>query len=43
MSILDEMNSGGAHNKMQFVEFLEFIGRLSDVVIQGSFPLHLKI
>jgi hypothetical protein len=43
MSILDESTSNGAHEKMVFVEFLEFLGRFSDGAIQDEVPLWGKI
>eukprot|EP00358_Blepharisma_japonicum_P002317 CAMPEP_0202950964 /NCGR_PEP_ID=MMETSP1395-20130829/27473_1 /ASSEMBLY_ACC=CAM_ASM_000871 /TAXON_ID=5961 /ORGANISM="Blepharisma japonicum, Strain Stock R1072" /LENGTH=112 /DNA_ID=CAMNT_0049656865 /DNA_START=143 /DNA_END=478 /DNA_ORIENTATION=- len=39
MSILNEMDSDGAHYKMQFVEFLDFLGRLSDLVCNEDIPI----
>ena len=43
MSILDESTANGAHEKMVFVEFLEFVGRFSESVIVEELPLHVKI
>lgn len=43
MSILNEMDSDGAHFKLQFVEFLDFVGRLSDVVYNDDVPLSSKL
>lgn len=43
MSILDESAANGAHEKMVFVEFLEFIGRFSESVVAEGLPLHAKI
>ncbi|CAG9314269.1 unnamed protein product [Blepharisma stoltei] len=43
MSILNEMDSDGAHYKMQFVEFLDFLGRLSDLVCNEDIPIYSKL
>jgi hypothetical protein len=43
MSVLDESTANGAHEKMVFVEFLEFIGRFSESNITEEISLHTKI
>lgn len=43
MSVLDESNSNGAHEKMVFVEFLEFLGRFSESAVREEVPLWGKI
>jgi len=43
MSVLDESNSNGAHEKMVFVEFLEFLGRFSETAVREDVPLWVKI
>ena len=43
MTILDEMADFGNYQDMVFVEFIEFIGRVSELLIKKDSSLVLKI
>jgi hypothetical protein len=43
MNILDEMDGEKSNDKMQFVEFLEFVSRLADYVYKDYVELEVKL
>lgn len=43
ISVIDEINSGGAYQKMIFVEFLEFLGRIANSLIKNGEPVYIKL
>lgn len=43
MSVLDEMDGKNQNEKMQFVEFLEFLGRVAELVHKDYVELEVKL
>lgn len=43
MTIVDEMEDFDNYHNILKVEFLEFLGRLAELIYEGSEPLDLKL